>query len=115
MTLTQIAFVMFALVAGGGVLMVGMIVAKQKIPALIHTGHGLFGLAALAVLFAANLHGANTPPQAWWALGVFASGLVGGLTLFRVLFAGRPTLLLALMHGSLGAVGLYLLYAVAAF
>jgi len=115
MTLTQIAFVMFAGAASGGLLMVAMIAAGKKIPALIHTGHGLFALAALAVLFAANLQGPETPERAWWALGVFASGLVGGLLFFRVLFPGKPTLLLASMHGSLAAIGLYLLYGVTGF
>ena len=98
-----------------GLLMLGLIVAKVKIPTLIHTGHGLFGLAALAVLFTANLQGPATAPHAWWAFVVFGSGMIGGLLLFRVLFAGKPTVPLALVHGSVAAVGLYLLFGVTGF
>ncbi len=113
MNLTQIAFVLFALVAAGGLTMAAMIAAKIKIPSFMGPGHGLAGLAALGVLLAANLGGPVTPEHAWWAFGVFAAGLVGGVSLFRVIFKGKTPLLMVAMHGSIGAVGLYLLYGVA--
>lgn len=111
MTLTQIAFYAFAAIAAGGILMAGLIAVKAKIPGILPLGHGLGGLAALGLLFAANLRGeAATPDRAWWALVVFASGFVGGVIFFRILFKDRATLPLALLHGSLGGLGLWLLY-----
>lgn len=116
MTLTQIAFLLFAAVAAGGLLMTLLIALKARIPAFIAVGHGLAGLASLAVLFVANLKGGEaTPALAWWALGVFTGGMLGGLLLFRVLFKDRATLALAAVHGSVGGLGLYLLYQAAAF
>lgn len=104
----------FAAVAAGGLLMAGLLAAKRPIPNLISTGHGLAGLVAVALLFVVNLKGREqTPDLSWWALGVLASGMVGGLLLFRVIFKNRATLPLAAMHGSLGLVGIYLLYRVA--
>ena len=110
MTLTQIAFYMFALIASGGLLLTGMIFIGVRIPGFMGMAHGLGGLVSLATLFAANLRGGDlTPSLAWWALGVFLAGTIGGLVLFRVLFNKAP-LPLAAMHGSIGGVGLYLLY-----
>jgi hypothetical protein len=111
----QFSFLLFALVAFGGFLMTGCIAAKKRIPTLVHLGHGFLAMSGLGVLLMTNLCQPHTPPQAWWALGVFGFGFVCGITFFQVLFVGRPTVLLALMHGSLGAVGLYLLYSVAPF
>lgn len=111
MTPTQWALLLFAAVAAGGLLMAGLIAAKGRIPALLSNGHGLAGLAALIFLFSVNLHGRDsTTAASWWALGVFLSGFVGGLLLFRVIFKGRATLPLVAMHASLGVAGLYLLY-----
>lgn len=110
LNLTQIAFILFAAIAAGGLTMAGMIVAKMSIPSFMGAGHGLGGLAALGVLFAANLKGGDaTPALAWWALVVFLGGLIGGLLFFRVLFKNAPLGLVA-AHGSVGAVGLFLLY-----
>lgn len=113
MNLTQIAFLLFAAIAGGGLLMAGMIIGKFRIPAFLGPAHGLGGLAATALLFAANLQGEATPERAWWALGVFAAGLVGGLLFFRVLFKNAAPLFLVAGHGSLAGIGLYLLYPLA--
>lgn len=108
-----LAFLVMAAVASGGLLLTGLIAARQPIPGWLGSAHGLAALAGLCLLFATNLTQAETPPLAWVALGVFLAGLVGGLLLFRVLFRQRATLWLAMMHGSLGGVGLYLLYLVA--
>ena len=113
MGLTQVAFLLFAAIAAGGLLMAGMIIGKFRIPAFLGPAHGLGGLAALAVLFAANLQGEATPERAWWALGVFAAGLVGGLLFFRVLFKNAAPLFLVAGHGSVAVLGLYLLYPLA--
>lgn len=114
LNLTQIAFLLFAAIAAGGLLMTFMIAAKLRIPSFIGVAHGLGALAALGLLFAANLRGGDsTAPMAWWALIVFLAGFTGGMLLFRVLFKDKAPLPLALMHGSIGAVGLYLLYGAA--
>lgn len=111
MTMLQWVFAGFAAVASGGVLMCVLIATNTRIPTLISTGHGLAALGVLALLFGLNLRGGDaTPALAWWALGVMAGGFVGGLLLFRVLFRSRAPLPLALLHGSVGSVGLYLLY-----
>jgi len=110
----QIAFLFFAAIAAGGLLMAGMILAKIKIPSFIPIGHGLGGLAALGFLFWVNLQGGDaTPDLAWWALVVFAGGFVGGLLFFRVLFKQSAPLFVIAGHGSVAALGLYLLYGVA--
>lgn len=111
MTLHQWAFVAFVGVASGGVLMAAIIAANKRIPSFIPTGHGLGGLAALALLFAANLGaGSGLAASAWWSLGVLTSGFVGGVLLFRVIFKDRATLPLVAAHASAAALGLFLLY-----
>lgn len=113
MSQIQLAFLFFAAIAAGGLLMAGLVLAKVKIPSLIPPAHGLGGLAALAFLFWVNLQGGDaTPDRAWWALVVFAAGFVGGLLFFRVLFKKSAPLYLIAGHGSVAAVGLYLLYGV---
>lgn len=114
MSLLQIAFLFLAAIAAGGVLMTLMIVFKAKVPSFFPPAHGIGALAALALLFFANLQlGEATPANAWWALGVFTAGLIGGLLFFRVLFKQSAPLWLIGGHGSVAAVGLYLLYGVA--
>lgn len=113
MSLIQIAFLFFCAIAAGGVLMLLMILAKARVPAFLGPMHGLGGLAALAVLFAANLTADAVPERAWWALGVFLAGLIGGLLFFRVLFRGNAPLFLFFGHASVALLGLWLLYPVA--
>lgn len=111
MTLTQTSFAAFAAVAAGGILMTFMIGLHARIPRVFSDGHGLAGLFALSLLFAANLRGGeSTTTTAWWALGILLAGFTGGMLLFRVVFRHRATLPLVAMHGSLAAAGLYLLY-----
>ena len=107
----QWSLALFAAVAAGGLLMTALIATKARIPSLLSDGHGLAGLAALIGLFSVNLYGRGaTSATAWWSLGVFLGGFVGGLLLFRVVFKGRATLPLVAVHASVGAVGLYLLF-----
>ena len=93
-----------------------IISAGKSPPAFMGVGHGIGGLVACAELFVANLQGGDaTPDAAWWALVVFTSGLAGGLLLFRVLFKGATPLFLVAGHGSVAALGLYLLYPLTGF
>jgi hypothetical protein len=91
-----------------------VIVFKATVPSFFPPAHGIGGLAALALLFIANLRlGEATPASAWWALGVLTAGLIGGLLFFRVLFKQTAPLWLIAGHGSVAGVGLYLLYGAA--
>jgi len=111
MQMLEIAFWWMAAIAAGGLGLTLLVALKLRFPSWIGAAHGLGGLAGLALLFTANLRAADTLPDlAWWSLGVFTAGFFGGLLLFRVLFKDRATLPLALMHGSVGSLGLYLLY-----
>jgi hypothetical protein len=114
MSLLQIAFLVLAVIASGGVLMAAMILFKLKLPSFFPPSHGIGALAALALLFVANLqYGDALPSGAWWALGVLTAGLIGGLLFFRVLFKQSAPLWLIAGHGSVAALGLYLLYGAA--
>ncbi|HDX2367838.1 TPA: hypothetical protein RVE07_000246 [Escherichia coli] len=111
MSLMQWAFVLFAAGACGGVSLALLVALKIRFPAWFGTAHGLLGLLALIVLFIANLHAEDaTPASAWWALGLLAAALSGGLIFFRTLFPGRAPLTLAALHGGLALAGVYLLY-----
>lgn len=112
MDLTKIAFLLFAAIAAGGLGMAALIAFKLRFPAFLGAAHGLGGLAALALLFAANLMNPDAPERAWWALGVLTAGLVGGLIFFRVLFRDHAPLWLVAGHGSVALFGLWLLYPV---
>ncbi len=116
MSFTQIAFLLFAAIAAGGLTMAAIIAFGKSPPSFMGPGHGIGGLAACGLLFYANLQGGDaTPEAAWWALIVFVSGLAGGLLLFRVLFKGATPLILIAGHGSVAALGLYLLYPLTGF
>lgn len=115
MSLFQVAFFIFAAGASGGVLFTALVAWGVRYPRWMGAGHGGIGLLALGVLVYALLEApadASTE-RAWWALGVFALALLGGLSLFRWLFPQRRPLVLVVLHGGLALVGLYLLYPVA--
>ena len=112
MSLEKWAFVLLAAVASGGALMSLLMLVRARVPRSLATAHGLAGLFAVAFLFVVNLLGGQaTAARSWWALIVFVGGFFGGLMLFRVVFKQHAPLPVALLHGSLGAVGLALLYA----
>ena len=115
MSLIQIAFLMLAAGACGGALFVVLLARGVHYPAWFGAGHGLLGLAAVGLLgFALKQATGGMPtPQAWWALGVLAAALLGGVTLFRFMFPSRRPIWLALMHGGLAMLGLFLLYPIA--
>lgn len=113
MTLEQLAFVFFVAVAAGGLLMGGLMAARIQVPRGLGPLHGIGGLSGVALLLAANLHHTAVTERAWWALGVFAAGLCGGLLFFVFLFPKRTPLPLVAVHGSVAVAGLYLLYRVA--
>jgi hypothetical protein len=111
MTISQVAFWLFAAIACGGLLLASLLALRVRFPRFMGTAHGIGGLLALAVLFAANLRGEEaTPAQAWWALVVLLGGFVGGMALFRIIFRDKATLPLVAVHASVAAAGLYLLY-----
>jgi hypothetical protein len=111
MNLTQWSFFLCAAVAAGGLLLATLIALRVRFPTAFGTAHGLFGLAALIVLFIVNLHGgAATPPLTWWGLGALLGAFAGGLILFRTVFPGRAPVPLVALHGGLALTGLYLIY-----
>jgi hypothetical protein len=111
-SLIQIAFLMLSAGACGGVLFTILVALGVRYPAWFGAGHGLLGLAALGLLGYALLQTA-APTRGWWAFGVFTAGLLGGIGLFRMIFHDRRPIAAALLHGSVGLAGLFLLYPVA--
>jgi hypothetical protein len=110
MTLEQVAFCLLAGGAAGGVTLALLPRLGLGLPRGFGTIHGLVGLAGITVLFFANLGmEGGAPAAAWWALGLTASALVGGLILFRTLFRGRRPLPLVGLHSALAVAGLWLL------
>jgi hypothetical protein len=111
MNLQQISFAMFAAAASGGVLFTVLILLKKHYPRALAAGHGVLGVSALVVLgLALSKSATPVPATGWWAIGSLGAASCGGVLLFRVLRPKGRRLLLALMHGSLGAIGLVLLY-----
>lgn len=115
MSLIQIAFLMLAAGACGGALFIVLLLMGVRYPAWFGMGHGLLGLAAIGLLgFALVQASSGMPaPRAWWALGVLAAAMLGGFTLFKLLLPERRPIGLALMHGGIALLGLFLLYPVA--
>lgn len=112
MTLQKISLYMFALAASGGLLFTLLIALQKHYPRLMATGHGFLGMSALVVLgYAASTSKTPVPASVWLAIGVLGAAWTGGALLFRAL---RPKqarrLLVALMHGSLALLGIFLLY-----
>jgi hypothetical protein len=111
MTLTQVSFAMFAATACGGLLLTLRIGLKKRYPLALAAGHGLLGLSAMVVLgYALSTSPTLVPAAGWWAACVLGSTWCGGILLFRVLRPLGRRLLLALIHGGLALVGLFLLY-----
>ncbi|QQD19138.1 hypothetical protein I6N98_04595 [Spongiibacter nanhainus] len=109
-----ILFWVFASLAAGGLLIGLCYTTRVSLPSWLGAAHGMAGLFAVGAFFIVNLlHAPQAGVLAWWSLGAFAAGVVGGLLLFRVLFPGKAPIWSMMMHGSVAAVGLYLLYAVA--
>lgn len=108
-----LAFILLSAVAAFGTGM-GVVIARHRsFPSFFGPVHGVFAAASVLFLLAAILRDATPPTQVWWALGVFGAALVGGLTLFRLIFRrGAPTYYIA-AHGSLAFIGLALLADVA--
>lgn len=114
MSALQLLFWVFAAIAAGGLGIATLSLAGMQLPAVVRSGHGMAALFTVAALFVVNLLGeAATPVNAWWALGVLLAGLIGGLLFFKVLVRGKPPAWLMFGHGSVGALGVYLLYTAA--
>lgn len=112
MTLIQIAFLLLAAGACGGLLMTFLVAVRVRYPSLLGSGHGVAGLLGLALLYVAHLRGA-APEGAWWGVIVITFAMLGGLVLLRTLFAEKIPLAVALAHGGLAGFGLYLIYPLA--
>ena len=112
MTVALIVFVLMSAVSLGGALLALLITFGTGAPRLLRLIHGFAAAGALALLAVGNSV-QETPSLAWWALGVWTAGLLGGLLFFRVLFPGRAPRMLIAAHGVLGLTGLALLYPVA--
>jgi hypothetical protein len=109
--LCRIAFLVLATAAGSGLLFAALIALKLHYPRWFGAGHGLLALSGLGVLaYAASQSPDAVIARVWWALALFASVALGGVTLFRGLFPSRRPPLLVLLHGDLAAAGLFLLY-----
>jgi hypothetical protein len=111
MTFQEISLYMFALAASGGLLFTLLIALRKHYPRVMVTGHGFLGMCALLVLgYTASFSKAPVPASVWLAIGALGAAWTGGALLFRVL---RPKqdrrLLVALMHGSLALLGVFLL------
>jgi hypothetical protein len=111
MTLLEISAFMFFAAASGGLLFTLLIGLRKRYPRALPTGHGILGLGALVLLYF-ELSRSATPVSAngLWAAGALSATWFGGFFLFRVLRPAGRRLTLALMHGSLALLGLYLLY-----
>lgn len=108
---TMLAFWFFAAIAAGGLLMFGMIMQRKRYPGLLKLGHGLGALLGVCGLAYVNFSGGEaTANSAWWALALFAMGMVGGVLFFRFLFPRSAPNWLILGHGSLGGLALFFLY-----
>lgn len=111
MNLLRLSWFLFAAGACGGATFVVMSVMRTSYPRWFAAGHGLLGLTASAFLAVAVLkEGGSASPQATWALGLLVAGLLGGAVLFGWLKVRRGRVWLALGHGALGLIGLYLLF-----
>ena len=111
----QVAFVLLAAGACGGVFFTALSALRVRYPAWFGLGHGLLGLVAVVLLAVALVLAPPgvAPPRAWWALAVLAGALAGGALLFRVIFPGRHPLWPAFVHGGAALLGLGLLFPVA--
>lgn len=110
----QIAFALCAMGAIGGLSLALLGAGGLRLPAFMGMVHGLSGLAGIALLFVLNLRGEEaTPAAAWQALILLVLAMLGGLVVLRTLYHGRPPLVLALSHGAIAALGLWLLWPVA--
>lgn len=113
MDLLNIAFIWFALIAAGGLLIATLITAAKHFPKLLPIGHGVGGFAALIFLLVVLMRMSHAPERAWWAFALFSASLAGGVVLFRLMFPGRAPLVLIMGHGIFGVAGLYLLWTAA--
>ena len=96
----QIAWVMFAAAAVGGLLFVVLSLLRVTYPRWFALGHGALGLLACVVLAGRVLgDGGAASPQARWALCLLVATFLGGALLFGWWRPRRGRLWLALGHG----------------
>jgi hypothetical protein len=109
----QLAAILFALAALGGLVMVGIRASKnQNPPTALALGHGFIAAAGLVTLIYHRMN--MTPPipdHLNWAIGVFVVAALGGIGMFTLFHLQKRLIPLAfmLLHGLIGATGLGLL------
>jgi hypothetical protein len=112
--LLRLSWFLFAAGACGGALFVLMSVRRIAYPRWFAAGHGLVGLTACVLLTIGVLDATSAAPmRAAWALALLVVAMLGGAFLFGWLQVRRARVPLALGHGALALVGLYLLYGAA--
>ena len=111
----QVAVLLFALTAAGGLVMAGIrLLRKHNPPAWLSMVHGLLAAAALTLVAYAVLAG-GAPSPAGWALVLFVL-VAGGGAAMNLLWQWRQRPLpvpLMLGHGAAAVVALVLLVAAA--
>jgi hypothetical protein len=109
----QIAAILLALAALGGLMMVGIRVSKnQNPPTALALGHGLIAAAGLVTLIYHRIN--MTPPipnELNWAIGVFVAAALGGIGMFTLFHLQRRLIPVAFMlvHGLIAVTGFGLL------
>ena len=102
-----ISFGLLTLVAAGGLLMLIILLSRNKIPKILGIVHGLGGVAGVTLLWAALGAKDGLLPGA-----VLTAAMFGGILFFKGIFRVSRPLILVIGHGGLAGVGLYLLYQV---
>ena len=115
-SMLQAAVALFAIAAGGGLVMAGIrLLARHNPPAWLSMLHGLLAAAALTlVAYAAAVVGVPTP--AGWALLLFVVAAAGGAAM-NLLWQWRQRPLpvgLMIAHATLAVIG-FVLLCIAAF
>jgi hypothetical protein len=109
----QLAAILLALAALGGLAMVSIRASRnQNPPTVLAVGHGVIAATGLVTLI---YHRFNmTPPvpdQLNWSIGIFVVAALGGIAMFTLFHLQKRLIPLAFMlvHGLIAATGLGLL------
>jgi len=104
-------FLYFASISLAGLSIAVIRMLKVSLPTWLGAVHGMAALFGLAAFFVVNLRfGDEGGSYAWWSLGIFSLGLIGGLIFFRVLFPKKAPIWTYAGHGMLAVIGLSFLY-----
>lgn len=106
-SMPTIAFGLLALIAAGGLLMLGIVLSGNRIPKFLGVLHGLGGVVGVGLVWAALGVEKGLIPGA-----VLTAAMIGGIVFFKAIFKESRPLIFVVGHGALAGVGLYLLYRV---